>query len=647
MKNIFYALLTLVMYNGFTQKTVDLERLIPNTASMVVKINGKDLTQKVGMKNIAKSEAFLKMLEGEIFLGNDKKRVTEIGVNLEKDVFMMYSNGKNITYTAYMYHIEKPKLFAKYIAEKNEFVETVKTANYTVIYYKGSDYYYSNSVEHDFLAWNNDFAIYVDVSYVADRTYEQEQVVGDSPYEVAEEAYMEEAPVEIADYDEEAVEAVEESAVYETPEYDKEQEAARIARIKRQDSLKEAERLQKLAFSRNIFAQELNKFFGDSAGIASIIDNKSYTDSKNDNADVSFWMSLERNNLISNSMYNYGRYRRRYDLPGMLSMFLGAYAGKDINGHLFFNEKNITVKSNVSFMPEIAELLQGIYDTKIPKSYLKYIDNEKVLGVSSASLNSVKLWEAFPSIYAEALMLYGYSYPNEKEVEGVRVLVDFVSIMLDEEALGKLVTGNAVLVLKDMVPTEVEYYTYEYNEDYTESKRVKKTKTEVFPDFLLMFGSENKAFMTKLLDLACKNEMMHQNGNYYYTDAKDRDFPFQLYFTLTDEMAFVSTNLNEIQNLSEGKTVGDLDKKMAANIIKNSSYFNLNLPELLSRIPEEQMSSRELKMLNYFKDNGGEIEWFNNYDKDQSFGEMSMKTPAKFKNSALFVWDLIETAEQF
>ncbi|MDX1349676.1 MAG: hypothetical protein R3279_05485 [Putridiphycobacter sp.] len=647
MKSIFYALLTLVMYNGFTQKTVDLERLIPNTASMVVKINGKDLTQKVGMKNIAKSEAFLKMLEGEIFLGNDKKRVTEIGVNLEKDVFMMYSTSQNMTYTAYMYHIEKPKLFAKYIAEKNEFVETVKTANYTVIYYKGSDYYYSNSVEHDFLAWNNDFAIYVDVSYVADRAYEQEQVVGDSPYEVAEEAYMEEAPVEIVDYDEEAVEAVEESAVYETPEYDKEQEAARIARIKRQDSLKEAERLQKLAFSRNIFAQELNKFFGDSAGIASIIDNKSYAESKNDGADVSFWMSLESRNLISNTMYNYSSYRRRYDMPGMLSMFLGAYAGKDMNGHLFFNDQNITIKSNVSFMPEIAELLQGIYDTKIPKSYLKYINNEKVLGVSSASLNSVKLWEAFPSIYAEAMMLSSYRYPNEKEVEGVRVLVDFVSIMMDEEALGKLATGNAVLVLKDLVPTEVEYYTYEYNEDYTESKRVKKTKTEVFPDFLLMFGSENKAFMTKLLDLACKNEMMHQNGNYYYTDGKDRDFPFQLYFTLTEEMAFVSTNLNEIQNLSEGKTSGNLDKKVAANMIKNSSYFNLNLPELLSRIPEEQMSSRELKMLNYFKDNGGEIEWYNNYDKDQSFGEMSMKTPAKFKNSALFVWDLIETAEQF
>lgn len=652
----FFTITTL-----FAQNSVDLESLIPDTSTMVVRINGKALTQKVGMKNIAKSDAFLKMLQGEIFLGNDKKRITDIGINLEKDVFMMYKADKQITYTAYLYYIEKPKLFAKYIAEKNEFVETVKSDNYTVIYYKPTDDYYRYNVEQDFLAWNNQYAIYVDVNYVQSEPLNENELDETGYYEEPEIRMADEVapPVEYVDEIPEAVDAVIEPAVepagegsgegprYGSAAYYQEREAQRLARQKTQDSLRELENIAKLAYARGIYEIELNKFFGERTDEKSIKSNESYTKSKNEKADVSFWMDLRRNGSIYSSMYNYGGYYRRYDMPGMLAMYMGAYAGKEMNGHLFFNNNDITVQSNVSFMPEIAELLQGIYNTKIPKSYLKYISNEKVLGVTSASLNSTKFWEAFPAVYAEALMFGSYGRPSEKEVEGVKVLVDFVSIMLDESALGKLATGNAVFVLKDLVPTEVEYYSYEYNEDYTESKRVKKTKTEIFPDFLLMFGSENKDFMTKLLDLACKNDMMYRNGNYYYTDGKDRDFPFQLYFTVTDEMAFVSTNLNEIQDLAAGKTTGSLDKDVATNILKNASYFNLNLPELLSRIPKEQMSNRELKMLTYFQNNGGEIEWINNYDNDHTTGKMSMNTPSKYKNSALFIWDLIETVDQF
>ena len=95
------------------------------------------------------------------------------------------------------------------------------------------------------------------------------------------------------------------------------------------------------------------------------------------------------------------------------------------------------------------------------------------------------------------------------------------------------------------------------------------------------------------------------------------------------------------------KTVGNLDKKMASNLMKNSSYFNLNLAELLNRIPSDQLSSREIKMLNYFKENGGSIEWFNNFLNGKSMTNIQMNTPSKFNNSALYIWDLIETAEQF
>ena len=635
MKNLVVITLCFASSLLFAQKNINLESVIPNSVGMVLKINGKQITNKVGLKNINKSDAFLKMIEGEIFLGNENKRISDIGINLGNDVYMVYESGENIRYTAYLYHIQKPKLFARYIAEKNEFVETTKSDDYTVILYKKSDHYYDHT--RDFLAWNGQYAIYFDVTYVKNYVEEITDEV-----EIYDESYYEEEVMEAI----EEPEPVEESVPDNSVDYYKEREAERLAYQRRRDSIQKVRELEKEAIIMGHYKNELNRYFGASVNANSILSSEDYTSGKNEKADVSLWMALGKKGVFFNPMRGY--YGRWYDFPEMLGAYMGMYAGKGWNTHLFFNKSDISIESDLEFTPETGQLLAGVYNSTLPKSYLKYISNEKVLGITGASLNATKFWETFPKIYADALMFGGSTSKRaEKRREGIKVLVDFLSIMMDEEALGKLMNGNAVFVLKDLIPTEVEYYTYEYNEDYSESKRVKKTKTEVYPDFLLMFGSENKEFMTKLLELACKNEVIYKKGNYYFSKGDDRDFPFKMYFALTDDMAFISTNQNEIENLANGKTTGNLDKKLANKLTSNTSYFNLDLSELLSRIPQEKLSNRELKTLNYFKENSGVIEWINNFENGKSVTKMQMNTPEKFNNSALFIWDLIETAEEF
>ncbi|MFK8038225.1 MAG: hypothetical protein AB8B74_08055 [Crocinitomicaceae bacterium] len=637
MKKLLILALISISSVSFSQKGINLETIIPNSTKMVLRINGKALTKKVGLKNIAKSQAFLKMIEGEIFLGNQNKRITDLGINLENDVFMVYEASKNISYTAYLYHIEKPKLFGKYISEKNEFVETEKTDKYTVIHYKKADRYYNET--RDFLAWNDSYAIYFDVSYVRDRKMDENDETG----------YVEDYPMDAMDAVEEAADAIREDIVYDN-EYYAEKEAERIAREKKQDSLKEVQRLEKLVIVRENYKNELERFFNPKTDHKTILSQESYLSNKSEKADVSFWVNIKSGGMMPMHNYRSSYYRRYDDMPGIIMSYLSMYAGKDGAAHLFFNDNNISVKSNIEFTPEVGKTMEGIYNSSLPKSYLKYINSDKLLGVTSSSINSTKFWEAFPSMYADAFVMMDRGFrngPSEKVLAGVDVLVDFMSIMMDEEALGKLMTGDAVFVLKDLVEKEVEYYTYEYNEDYSESKKIKKTKTEVFPDFLLMFGSENRPFMAKLLDLAVKNEALIQNGSYYYTDGKSRDLPFVLYFTLTDEMAFISTSVDEIKQISEGTITSNVDKKLSTNLMKNSSYFNLDLPTMLAKIPIDQLSERELRMMEYFRTNGGEIEWFNNFVDDQVLSNMTMKSPSTFKNSALFIWDLMENADQF
>ena len=629
MKNI---ILTLLIFSSFLSigQPFDLEKIIPATSSVVLKFNGEAITKKIGMKNINQSPLFTEIAEDLFFFGNRDKKISDLGIDLNHELVYFYNQAENLSYFSFAYAIENPKLFANYIAEKSGLTQTEKFEGYTVLYYEN---------DRELLAWNNSYAIYIYVDFVRG---ESDEDIDETVIELQEaiEVLEVSSKVEVVTGVVTVVDSAIEDEVVSVEEYEESKEA-RLERLKKEiDRKKEIKRL-KLEVRRKTYQLELNKLFNLDKANSNILSVNNYTQSKNNSADFSFWINANTIGGIYNP-YRYGwRYGLNYGAFGLFSSFLNTYLGPHFNGHIFLKDNEIKLESNMAYSKNMKEWMSEVYNSKLPKNYIKYMYHKNILGVSSFSFNSEKLWESFPVIYTDLIYSMSRKDFNDNEKEGVDVLAEFFSVMLDEKALGELFTGKGVFILKDLISTKVEYKTHEYNDKNGEYKEVTKTKTEMTPEFLMIFGSKNKSLITKVLNWACKNEVMYFNNGYYYTDGGFRDFPYKMYFTLQNDMAFISSNLNEIQTIASGKTLGKPSKEIASKMLKNNAYVMVELKELLSKMLQEDLRPKERKVLEYAKNNSETISYFSNFKNGESTIDASLKVPSQFNNSALYLWEFI------
>ena len=629
MKNLITLVLTIFV--SYFSQAQSVEKYIPNTAQVVMSLNGNNLSKKIGVKNLHKSAAFMDFAADVMFTGNKDHKIGNIGINLEKDLYFFYSYEERMSYSAFIYEIEKPKLFGKYIDEKNEQGEKIETANFNVLFYKG----YNERDARDFLAWNDQFAIYVQVMNYSNY-YEPEQVVEEAIESDVETTYEMEA--EQAD----AVEAAEEVSegelkdqsfeVTETEVSEEEIEAMRKA----DEAARKARIEKEVKERRDYILDYLEGIFNGTGSEKSILSNAGYTKSKVDKADARFWMNVSDVYVPRRLRYRH-YYGFERNLLNILTAIPGEYFGNDISSNLFFNDNNIVWKTKVNYNETVAKLFSKVYSTQLPKNYLKYLESSNVLAITKTSFSSQKLWEAYPALYASMM---NNSSDLKRYKEEIDVALDLVSIMLDEKAIGDVMTGDGVFVLRDLIKVEQEYKTYEYDENH-DRKEVTKTKTELRPDFLAMIGTRNKPFVEKLLGLACKHEMMLKTDLYYYTDGNNREFPFEFYFAIKDDIAFISSNQNEIIRITEGKTKPGMAKEMVTRLYKSQSYAMLNIKELLSRFDTNNMRPKELEALTYAQNNSEHFDVVSDFDGTSSVTNFNMAIPKKSKNGAMYVWDFM------
>jgi len=98
---------------------------------------------------------------------------------------------------------------------------------------------------------------------------------------------------------------------------------------------------------------------------------------------------------------------------------------------------------------------------------LKYIPFESEIGHMSLAINTESAINAYYDImetYMSAFM------PSEKE--SMEAAMAFARIMIDEKALGNLVKGDAYFGVTDLNSYEVEYTTYEYDDDWNATEAI-------------------------------------------------------------------------------------------------------------------------------------------------------------------------------
>ncbi|MFL0062125.1 hypothetical protein [Tenacibaculum maritimum] len=318
----------------------------------------------------------------------------------------------------------------------------------------------------------------------------------------------------------------------------------------------------------------------------SIRNNSSYLKSIHKKAIASLWIRSYSDLVNSALKKNMGFLLKK--LANDKDTLKNKYTVESMVAHLFVNKNDITFSTEIFFNNALAKSLRKIYNSKLNKSFLNYIDTNKALSYLSFSINTSNLLKEYPNIIVNT---YGSLFPKIKEE--ATVASDLINLFLDEEAIGKLVTGDTVLILNDLKEEEVNYTTYDYDKDFKKTENV-KTKKELRPSFLFMLGTENKDLITKLSLLSAKHNTTTTYDKYFKVSSLKEKLPIDLFFTTKDDIFFVTNSEKQIKDIANDTFVSNV-KKHQSLLRKNSSVAYIDINGILAKLPSNS-NSYEVKL---------------------------------------------------
>ncbi len=369
--------------------------------------------------------------------------------------------------------------------------------------------------------------------------------------------------------------------------------------------------------------------------IKSISTNKSYLNQIDNKAAANIWNPHMGNTL--SGLYS-GIYSvLKVDMDSN-NMFMG-YG--ELTSNLYFEETRARVDFSVSLSDKLAKSYKRILDKKINRKFFNYINEDEFLGYVTYNINVKNTLEEYPKFVAETTSPFLGDKTEELELGA-----ELFSLLLDEEAVSKVIKGDAMLVLSDFSEKEVTYIDYEYDDAYN-YKEVEKTKMEKAPDFLLMISTEDTKFITNLMNyLVRKGEVQKESGYYKIVDS-NRDFPLGLYFTIKDGIFFLNTSEAGMKAIINNTVRGNLSSrhKKIINSGNYSVYFNGE--RIIKNVPLDELDSSGFNFANYFLNNAADFYIKSSKLKNNKItSEVVLETPAGHKNALTYMLNLIGHIEK-
>jgi hypothetical protein len=611
----------------------DLISKISDQASFVLEVNGENSFKDVSILEVENSLLFREIMDE--FFGHSSmmkpSSFADMGINVNSKMYLASEKQTDMTYFYYSSTI-------KDLTKFNDFVKTAmnKDNNDGISTVNGLNQVVNDSKTR--LVWNDAYFIFITSTYNGQKykedyysswredDFETEVTTESTDSEPTLEDILKEV-VEAA----EATDVVEESSeVYEDAYYESDYDKRK--------------RLQKAAFERNEDLKEKKKaIFIDSALTARInlyftdnLTNKFTATGFDNSAVASIWYnSMDLANLYSSLIYG-GRYNN-YDNPiDFLGLNNYYNAGYSIN--LFLEEDRISMKSNLEFSENLKESTDKIYNSKLNKNFCKYLP-ENSLAYSSFSMNTEELLKETATItkdYFETASNFEYS-------EEVSVYIDFLQIMLDEEAIAELVTGDVLMLLNDLSSKTVEYKSWEYDENTFEETQVTKTKQELLPDFTFMMGSQNEEILTKLFKLSIKHEFLSGKEGYFVSSEKfQNELPFDMYLCFKDGILFMTNSKVQLQNIINGKAENKMNRTQRKQIMKNVTSVYIDMEKITSKLLANESFSKELSELNDFKGDMKQLVSTSTYKKNKLTMDTYITIPEGEANSSTYLLNLVD-----
>ncbi|WP_029275360.1 hypothetical protein [Pedobacter borealis] len=676
MKKILIAIALFLSFN--LAKAQDLVKRIPANAFTVATIKGDNVFKLMFVKDFNESFVGKKLLtETSKSLDKSFTSIEDFGINLEKNMYYFNQLSDSITYNCFLIPIKDAKKFENLIDTKEKKftqqgdIRTMVLPDSTSIIKWNNNmlYFVTGSIKGSFFADSVKSAHYgiKDIRFQSD-----DVIVADSATVAVDSTY--------ATTDEPMVEAVD-TPIIEKVKVGKKSTAKKNTKktvgTKKTGKKKTAKKSKKVAKIDSDFeeSREAREFAVDTAsaltpvhGIVdeqydtyqqerleqdakkkrlaftwmtaqadqifngsyeSIENNKSYTASLDNKAIAELWVSSLQDvyNSIAPEFGTYGK-------AGLMKGY------GSLNAKLFMDDKSFRISTGLELAQEQADAYKKIMNRKLNKNFLKYVNSEKALGFMSYSIDTKAYLEEFPKLMKQT---YG-SLLGGKMDEEIDLGAELFSLLLDEEAVSKVIKGDALFVINGLNTKDVTYTTYEYDDDYKQ-KEIVKTKKETLPDFLFMFSSEDTRLINKLIKYGInKNYVSVENNIYKILEKKS---PIDIYFMIKDGIVFFGNSLTEMQGISNNQYNSNKLSKLHKQLLsKNNFSFLFNAKNLVGKVPDSEIGGEETaKKFNSTLEKMGNVYMKSNPIKGRLVSaDISAEIPNGHENALKYLFSLIENA---
>lgn len=359
----------------------------------------------------------------------------------------------------------------------------------------------------------------------------------------------------------------------------------------------------------------------------SILDNKDFVKSIDQKAEVTAWIpGVEK--IMNSSAATIAT------LKG-INLFSGYGSA---NTKLFLENNTVRLSGSMTFSDEMASTLKKINARKLNPQFLKYVNEDQLIGYMAYAMDTKAYLQEYPKMFNK---IAGPAYADE-----IGIASDLFSLLLDEEAISKVVKGDGLFIFNGLSQKEVSFKTFEYNEDNFETKEVMKTKKETLPDFLFMFSSDDQRLINKLIAYGVKKEIVKSTQGYYELSIPKS--PIGLYLTLKNGIVFIGTNSAELQQIASNTYKAKLSSRHKKALLAGNTAAYFSPKKMVGKIPAGELGSSEsIAKISKTLNNLGDLYIRSFPMSGNTFSaELSMDIPANQKNALKYLFAVIEDAQK-
>jgi hypothetical protein len=549
--------LSLLLLFSYALHAQDLSSKVPSNAAVVAKINSNNFFKYLSAPEFDQSYVGKTLMEN-VFNTPDFKltSIQESGLKLSSSVYFFYAPTDSISYTGVLLPLQNAVNFDQLMKK------------YPNITHNGDTRKVKVGEGSTLVTWNNEMALITDGS-IKDEFFMDSLTAKRFGMEVLR--YQ--PPVLVDDIDSMVMDSTTVDVVT----------ADTVATTDMDDEVEETDSVYE-AYSKKVAEQNVikNKIQTDwiasyatlifAGTLPSITTNSSYTSSADEKALASVWISSLSNLYagILPASLPYGRMLQGYE---------------NMNLNLFADERSFKINTALVVEKQQAERLKKIYQHRLNKKFLKYVNSEKAIAMIGYSMDTQSYLEELPN-----LIMRPYSAILGFHADEAAFGTDLLSLLLDEKAVAKVFKGDALFLMNGLTSKQVTYKTYEYDEDYKRTE-IEKTKTETLPSFLSMISTDEPAFFEKLLAIGIKREVVTKEQELYMIEGS-KDL-FNIYFLIKDKILFCGTSKVDLQNISNNQFEAKISKQQKALLTKNNFLAYFSGKNLAGKIPKEEFNDVE------------------------------------------------------